>query len=250
MLKRNCEHCGAEFFVEPRHVSGSNKGRFCSRPCSARGVTRRPFKNFIGLRFGRLTVISHAELRNQKHYWNCRCDCGSEKQVSSNALPLTTSCGCACRDRGIKLWKTHGRSSSGAYSSWRAMLGRCYNPKDISFHRYGGAGISVCDRWRDSLENFVSDMGERPDGYSIERKDNSLGYSPDNCCWATRKEQARNTRANVTITHEGITATIVEWSERLGLPRSTLSQRIAKGWPISRAFTEPRRITRRSLPTV
>ncbi|MGY8988455.1 MAG: hypothetical protein ACKVG7_07840, partial [Flavobacteriales bacterium] len=108
---------------------------------------------------------------------------------------------------------------------------------------YGGRGISVCDRWRDSFENFLADMGERPSNeHSIDRKDNDGNYEPDNCRWATKKEQGRNRRSNRILTFNNKTQTLIEWSEELGISSAVIRQRIkASGWSIEEALTTPAR---------
>lgn len=134
---------------------------------------------------------------------------------------------------------------SSTHAIWRGMLSRCRNPKSKDFPRYGGRGITVCDRWLQFV-NFLADMGERPAGMSLERLDGAEGYSPENCTWATPTQQARNRRGNVCITHDGRTATVAEWAERTGLERKTLEYRIRVGWPAERALTTPSTINRKT----
>jgi hypothetical protein len=127
------------------------------------------------------------------------------------------------------------------YSIWASMKQRCYDPHSKSYPRYGGRGIIVCDRWRNSFGDFLADMGDRPSpDYSLERKDNTGPYSPENCRWATRKEQCRNRRSSRLITHDGQTRPSVEWSELTGVNRATIERRIDHyGWSVSRALTTP-----------
>jgi hypothetical protein len=133
---------------------------------------------------------------------------------------------------------------SSTHAIWRGMLSRCQNAKAKDYGRYGGRGITVCDRWK-TFALFLADMGERPAGMTLERKDGAKGYSPENCTWATYTQQARNRRGNVHVTHEGSTATIAEWAERTGLERKTLQYRIRAGWPAERALTTPSLINRK-----
>lgn len=146
--------------------------------------------------FGRLTVVSRSQNgpRGQAR-WNCLCSCGSYKVVSSKLLRSgeTSSCGCKQREfaaSGLAHFR-HGKRHSAEYTVWAGMIQRCTNPNSPSYPRYGGRGITVCDRWRDSA-NFLADMGPRPEGTSLERIDNSGGYSPNNCKWATDEEQRAN----------------------------------------------------------
>jgi hypothetical protein len=139
---------------------------------------------------------------------------------------------------------THRLSRTTTYAIHRSMLARCTNPNCKDYPRYGGRGISVCERWK-SFDNFLADMGKRPEGLTLERNDVNGNYEPSNCRWATQKEQQRNRRTNVFVTHDGITATVAEWAERTGLERKTLEYRIRVGWAPARALTTPSTINRK-----
>lgn len=122
-------------------------------------------------------------------------------------------------------------------SVWYTMKARCFNPNNAKYHRYGGRGIAVCERWL-SFENFIADMGRRPSSrHTLERKDNNGNYEPDNVCWATMKEQGQNTSIVKRITFEGQTRTVTGWAEFLGVTQGSMSRRLAT-WPIERALTE------------
>jgi len=128
------------------------------------------------------------------------------------------------------------------YQCWRDMKRRCYDPQHKNYKGYGGRGITVCDRWLNSFDDFVFDMGLRPSPeYSIDRIDNSKGYYIENCRWATRSEQSRNTKYTKYIEHNGITLCITDWAAKIGISQSALTHRINKyGWGIEEALTTPK----------
>jgi hypothetical protein len=134
----------------------------------------------------------------------------------------------------------NGKSATPEFRAWSRMIGRCTCKSNKDYHRYGGRGIRVCDRWINSYENFLADMGRKPTlGHSLDRADNNKGYEPGNCRWATQREQCNNRRSNRLITHNGETHSITEWSRRTGLDRSCISGRINQGWPVDKALTIP-----------
>jgi hypothetical protein len=201
--------------------------------------TNPRFQDLTGRTFGRLTVTAFAEKRGKKLYWKCRCDCGNETIVVSYALTAGTSssCGCFRREFRSKESVTHGLRSVPEYNIWAGIKQRCCNPSSELFARYGARGITICDRWRESFEAFYADMGPRPTPqHTIERKNNDGNYEPGNCIWATMKVQERNRRNNRLLTHEGITATIAEWSERTGIAYATIYSRLRKGVPVAVAL--------------
>lgn len=124
------------------------------------------------------------------------------------------------------------------HQCWRDMRQRCNNPNSRRFYTHGGRGIKVCKEWEESYENFVSDMGHKPNGYTIDRIDNDKGYSKDNCRWATPKEQAQNRRTNVNLTYKNKTLNLQQWSELVGITFATFSKRV-KNWGIERAVETP-----------
>ena len=198
-----------------------------------------------GMRYGNLVVkkCSHAQYRSPRQgsyqFWLCKCDCGNSKIVLANNLVKgnTKSCGCkSSRSSFGHRITTHGMSGTKTYKSWQAMKDRCYSASHIEYKRYGAVGIKVCKRWLDSFENFLQDMGERPGGMSLERKDSTKNYSPSNCKWADAYEQANNRRSNRMISCNGLTKTLAQWSRQIDVDATTISMRIKRGWSVERAL--------------
>lgn len=207
-------------------------------------------RDLTGERFSRLTVKSFAGRGKHKQLiWKCICDCGNECLAYGNGLMrgVKQSCGCLHSDVTAKRSTTHGMTKTPTYKSWRSMIRRCEAPVDIGFKNYGARGISVCQRWRDSFEAFLEDMGERPSKkYEIDRYPNNDGnYEPGNCRWATRTEQARNRRSNTMLTHDGKTMCISEWAESLGWNQGQILNRLYLGWSVDDALTTPIRPRKR-----
>jgi len=150
-----------------------------------------------GQQFGKLTVLSRSHASSLKPNWRCKCSCGKVTEVSGHNLRRgrTRSCGCLRAETAPKnAARTHGRTVSPEYFSWKSMMQRCLNPNATGYERYGARGIKVCKRWM-SFENFLADMGHRPPGKSLDRYPNPYGnYGPANCRWATRSEQEKNKR--------------------------------------------------------
>lgn len=133
---------------------------------------------------------------------------------------------------------------SATYQTWTNMRQRCSNPKRPDYKYYGGRGIKVCERWNNSFLAFIKDMGERPEGMSLDRKDNSLGYEPDNCKWATKDEQMQNTRQTNKISFNGVVMGLNAWAKKIGINKESLRTRLCNGWSIEEALTIPKRIKR------
>lgn len=197
----------------------------------------------IGDRFGSLVVDGDVFRQDGRRKVVCRCDCGSVtspgiQQLFSGAV---TSCGCrkaqAAAETGRKNRKhggVVGGKRSPTYLSWASMHLRCDNPKATSYASYGGRGITVCARWCGpaGFANFLADMGERPPGLTLDRRDNDGLYEPTNCHWATDAEQRRNQRVSVLLTYNGVTRTAAEWAREVGTHRNNILRRLKRGLPM------------------
>lgn len=196
--------------------------------------------DITGNRYGRLVVKGYAYSKGKYTFWICRCDCGNGKIIRKDSLTTgnTRSCGCLDTETKKKIFTKHGMYGTSTYNIWAAMLSRCNNPKQLEYHNYGGRGIKVCIEWED-FTNFLNDMGEKPEGMSIDRIDVNKGYSKENCRWATNDTQQNNRRDCLYITYKGRKQTLKQWSRELGINCKTLNYRIYKAnWPIEKAFTK------------
>lgn len=201
-----------------------------------------------GERFGMLVITRFIRVdKNWNYIWECKCDCGNIINVRYNNLlnGSTKSCGCLKRERTIERSTKHGLSGSQGnytrlYRIWLNMRRRCNNRRDQDYPYYGGRGIKVCKEWDNyaAFHDWAMKNGYA-DHLTLDRINNNGDYCPENCRWATRKEQARNTRQNHFITFNGKTMTIAEWAEYLGVSSTVLRTRLYRGWPIERALTRP-----------
>jgi len=188
----------------------------------------------LGKKLGRLTVICENPIRSSSKdiRYDCKCICGGTTTASGYSLRkgYTQSCGCFCKEQMSKSKKLHGQTGSKAHKSWTEMRDRCNNHRSPIYKYYGGRGITICERWKE-FKNFLEDMGERSEGFTIERINNNKGYFPHNCKWATRKEQSRNSRHNRVIKYQGKIQCITLWAEEIGIDYKVLWARLQKHPP-------------------
>lgn len=198
-------------------------------------------------RFGRWTVTGPGPDRvspggTRRPTLNVKCDCGTVRSVSVATLKNGESKSCGCLHKEIQAARfgayatTHALTGTGAWNSWTAMKSRCTNPKNKAFKHYGGRGIQFCERWG-SFKNFLTDMGDRPEGKTLDRKDVNGNYTPSNCKWSTQSEQCINRRGITAYKINGENLTIRQWSERLAVSITTLKARLSRNWPLDRVFS-------------
>ena len=192
-----------------------------------------------GMRFGKLIAVS-LTFKHGRRQWVCVCDCGGEAICEPGNLRggNSKSCGCVKREsiRAIGFasrkhgHKANGNRATSEYQAWAAMKHRCSNPANVAWKNYGGRGIYVCERWRNSFEDFFADMGYRPDKqYDLDRINNNGNYEPGNVRWATRAQNVRNQRSNFLIEINGVSKCGAEWAEIAGRERHTIINRYKRG---------------------
>ena len=201
-------------------------------------------RDLTGQKFAMLTAVKPIKQNKIKQViWLFKCDCGKEKEILGISVTQgnSKSCGCIVYRKGATTsGYKHGLSRTSIKRAHESMKSRCYNKNSLLYPNYGGRGITVCDRWlekENGFLNFLKDMGEHPGKlFSLDRTDNELGYSPENCKWANRKEQNNNTRSTIKVTYKGETRSITQWAEKLDLCASTIRQRYHRKEPLDRVF--------------
>jgi len=205
-------------------------------------------EDWVGHRSGALTIVSFEGLkpfdRGKAAYFRFRCDCGKEFNAQkSNVLGKKFDCGHSIPDKGYSFPK--GATSDPLHKVWWHMIDRCENPRNSSFKNYGARGIKVCRRWKvgdgvkTGYECFLSDMGPRPDGMTIERVQRDGDYEPGNCVWLAKGDQSKNRRGVRLVRIGNQVKTIPDWCAITGIDYWTAIRRVSRGWPPDKAVTEP-----------
>lgn len=202
-------------------------------------------KEMTGMRFGSLEVMGYAGNSPGKAriaLWECKCDCGSIKTYYGTALRngTTTSCGCTASEKSSAAMTKHGKHGTRTYITWKAMKNRCTCETSPDYELYGKRGITVCERWMESFENFIEDMGERPAGMSLDRIDSNGNYEKSNCRWVTTIAQSRNKRNSVFVEYRGEKMTLAEFGEKIGMDR-----RNVRYWIVQKGMTPDEVVTKR-----
>lgn len=198
--------------------------------------------DIVGEVFGYLTVNEYVGRSGERNMYRCICACGQEVIAGRQNIKSgnTKSCGCKAKELQLSKRIKHGMHESRTYGVWEGMIDRCHNKSSRGYKNYGARGITVCSSWRD-FRNFFKDMGEAPNGMQIDRINNDLGYSPDNCRWVTPVENCRNKRTNVLITIKGVTRCVEEWSKITGITDETIRYRFHQGWPEEKILSKNHR---------
>jgi hypothetical protein len=195
----------------------------------------KPLNNLQGFQFGSLTVLQLGKSHGNGAVWLCQCKCGTQKEIRASDMVQGSvhSCGCEHQKRIAKANITHGKTKTRTYKLWQAMRNRCNRINQD----YSCRGITYDERWN-SFEKFYLDMGEVPDGMSLDRIDFNGNYNKDNCRWATREQQANNTRASIVLDWQGKKQTLTQWARELGMKPDKLRARHRYGWSLERMMTE------------
>ncbi len=201
----------------------------------------RKLVDLTGLRINRWLVLKQVGVADNRRMWECICNCGTIKSLSTSLVYIVRSCGCLQKEaviatvlkRGIKPYPVERQI-------WRGIRERCINPQNSHYFDYGGRGIKMCDHWLRSFDNFIKDMGPRPSNkHTVERIKNDSHYEPGNCKWATMKQQANNRRSNRLFEYNGDTKTMQEIIDSTGINKSTFKRRVYMGWSLDEIINTP-----------
>lgn len=240
MYQCDCGKCG--------RATNSNltSGHTLSCGCLRRELLQEKQTYRPGQKVGRLILLRRSTVKRNGCWislWDVQCDCGTQRRVHQTDLTTggTRSCGCLQREVVARMKTTHGESDKTTeWSIWQGMIQRCENKNLPAYKNYGGRGIQICKKWRESYSAFLNDVGRRPSmAHTLNRKDNEKGYSPENIEWATYSQQSRNRRSNRFIVIDGVKRMICDWADIYGIKYSLAYYRLKRGWDPKAAFTAP-----------
>ena len=206
--------------------------------------------SLIGVKTGDVTVVDFfGRGTGGEPRWLCLCSCGKKWDVSASSIRRGRLRSCGCRKLEFmsaaskKHGQSYGKNENGGpateYKIWQGIKSRCFNPKCTQYKNYGARGITMCESWRTSFEQFLKDVGKRPSGTCIDRINNNGNYEPGNVRWVTQRQQMNNTRLSVRVEFDGVSKTLAEWAREKGLDYRTFYSRLRHGWSVERAITEP-----------
>ncbi len=200
-------------------------------------MRRLDYSGIEGKTFGLLTVVDQHGREHGQPTFLCRCACGNMKILRGSRIVRgeQLSCGCLRRKHG----GCSAKNRSAEWLCWQSLRARCEHPWTKGYARYGGRGIKICPRWRNSFKDFLADMGTCPFGYQIDRIDNNGNYEPRNCRWVSRRENMNNRECSIRLEMDGQKRTLTEWCEMYGAPYSRTLQRLNRGWTPERAIKSP-----------
>jgi hypothetical protein len=223
------------------------------------------YKDLTGKIFGSWRVIKRTEkpsnisINNGEAFWLCECKCGKIAVLSSGSFCANKKNGskhrslqcksCSAKKRGTIHGYTLAQFGARLLAKRNDMIRRCYKENDKAYHNYGGRGITVCDEWLNSYQKFYEwcIASGFQEGLTLDRIDNDKGYSPENCRWVTKKEQARNRRNNVMLTYNDKTMCLADWATTLKVSRECLARRLKSGWTVDKIMTTPKRVKNEQL---
>lgn len=224
--------CGKSIIAYKSDVLFGNK-----KSCGCDNIKR---KDIAGKKFNKLTAIKFSHMdENYCQFWLFKCDCGNEKIIKMRNVELGTTVSCTCHIR--KLTTKHGYTNNPVFNIWKKIKARCHDSNDQAYAYYGGRGLSMSEEWKDSFDTFVRDMGVRPSkNHSIDRIDNDIGYSKENCKWSTKHEQQMNRRNTIYVDYNGEKVKLFELCEKINVDYVRTFKRIMYyGWDIEKSITTP-----------
>lgn len=188
----------------------------------------------VGKKYNMLTVLLDVGYSHGQQSYLCECDCGNKKVITGQRIrnEETKSCGCLSKNLTKVRNRKHGKTGTAIYRTWSNIKNRCRNTNHRNYKDYGGRGVDMCDAWFNSFEQFYKDVGDIPEGMSLDRINNDKGYFKENCRWATKAEQSKNRRNSIIMKHKDITMCLKDWARKLNKPYSSMKVLAKRGLSI------------------